>query len=222
MSLVISNLNKSYQSGESRINVLTGLNLNVDTGEVVAILGQSGSGKSTLLSLMGGLDKFDQGEIQIFDQKYSDLSLEQLTHFRGKNIGIVFQRFHLVPHLTALENVQLSLEILGLEGQMSDAIDLLQQVGLKDRLHHFPHQLSGGECQRVAIARSLVVKPKLMLADEPSGSLDVDTGTHVMDLFFELVKKHNTTTLLVTHNPELAKKCRRTFVLEKGQLRQQV
>lgn len=218
MSLILSGVSKNYQQAQTRIEVLKNLSLKVATGEVVAILGPSGSGKSTLLSLLSGLDAPTSGQLEVQGVQLDQLTEEEITDFRGKNIGIVFQQFHLMSHLTALENVLLPLEINGDFNSSERAAELLRQVGLGDRQHHFPSQLSGGECQRVAIARSLIHAPKLLLADEPSGNLDVGTGAKVMDLFFDLVRKHKTTTVLVTHSEELAARCDRRFRLSAGQL----
>lgn len=214
----IKNLSKSYREGPQPVSVLQELNLSVPQGETVAIVGQSGSGKSTLLSLMAGLDNPDTGTITIADQTLANLSETQLSKFRGKNIGIVFQQFHLMPSLTALENVALPLEILKQPGATHEASQALSWVGLQERQHHFPHQLSGGECQRVAIARAFVSNPSLLLADEPSGNLDDTTGRKVIDLLFNLVAQKNMTLILVTHNHELASRCHRMLRLANGQL----
>lgn len=214
----IKNLSKSYREGPQPVSVLQDLSLSVPQGDTVAIVGQSGSGKSTLLSLMAGLDNPDSGTITIADQTLAELSETQLSKFRGKNIGIVFQQFHLMPSLTALENVALPLEILRQPGATQVATQALAWVGLQDRQHHFPHQLSGGECQRVAIARAFVSNPSLLLADEPSGNLDDTTGKKVIDLLFHLVTEKNMTLILVTHNLELATRCHRMLRLANGQL----
>lgn len=218
MSLVLNSVSKSYNQAGTQISVLSHLSANIADGELVAIVGPSGSGKSTLLSLLSGLDSPTSGEITINGSQITQMSEAQLTQFRGANIGIVFQQFHLMSHLTALENVLLPTEILGLKVSEAEAKDLLTKVGLSHRLNHFPSQLSGGECQRVAIARSLIVKPKLLLADEPSGNLDVSTGQSVMEVFFGLARSSKSTTLLVTHSEELAKLCDRKLRLQNGQL----
>jgi putative ABC transport system ATP-binding protein len=215
LSLIIENLRKNYKQGALKIEALKGVSAEIKTGELVAILGASGSGKSTLLGLLAGLDNPNEGRILIDGVDLYSLSDVKRTQFRAKNISLVFQQFHLLPHLTALENVSLPLEILG-EEEMGRAAALLTAVGLGSRLHHLPTQLSGGECQRVAIARSLITKPKLLLADEPSGSLDNDTANTVMDLFFATIKEKQITSLLVTHNLELAKRCDRILNLKSG------
>jgi putative ABC transport system ATP-binding protein len=218
MSLVLSDLHKSYRQGEQTLPILKGLSLSVNSGEVVAILGQSGSGKSTLLGLLAGLDRPDSGQIVINQRSLLDLTEGQRTVFRGQHIGIVFQQFHLMQHLTALENIMLPLEILKDSDPEKKASVLLGQVGLAHRSGHYPRQLSGGECQRVAMARALVTQPSLLLADEPSGNLDALTGRQVMDVFFEIVKAHSITTILVTHSIELAERCDRQLHLVDGKL----
>jgi len=218
MSLQLSNLNKSYQQGDTKIQVLKTLNAKIEPGEIVAIVGQSGSGKSTLLSLLAGLERPDQGKIEVDGQDIAGLREEMITAFRAQKIAIVFQQYHLVSHLTALENVMLPLEILGRAEAEGKARAALKELGLEHRLEHFPSQMSGGECQRVAIARALVVEPKLLLADEPSGNLDIQTGDKVMDVFFEVARKHKMTTVLVTHSEQLAKRCQRILTLREGHL----
>lgn len=218
MSLKLNQLFKTYKQGESDVHVLKGLTAEIQPGEVVAVLGQSGSGKSTLLSLLAGLDRPSSGDIIIDGTNLTGKNEEQMTEFRAKNIGIVFQQFHLMSHLTALENVMLPLEILGEEKIEERAKAQLEAVGLGHRLDHMPSQLSGGECQRVAIARALVVRPQLLLADEPSGNLDVETGKKVMAQFFEVIRKHKTTTVVVTHSSEVAALCDRRLVLTNGAL----
>ncbi|UOF00096.1 ABC transporter ATP-binding protein [Bdellovibrio reynosensis] len=220
MSLILKNVRKSFQQGDSQIEVLKGLQTNIEPGQIVAIVGQSGSGKSTLLSLLAGLERADSGEILVDNVNLVGLSEKEITSFRAQNIAIVFQQYHLIAHLTALENVMLSLEILKMDDTREKAEAALKELGLGHRLDHFPSQLSGGECQRVAIARALVVKPKILLADEPSGNLDTHTGDKVMDVFFEIVRKHEITTILVTHSEALAQRCQRNLRLEEGQLRE--
>lgn len=217
MSLELHNVTKKFMQGETSVEVLKGVSASIKTGEMVAIVGQSGSGKSTLLSLLAGLDRVSTGSITLGGQNISSLSEEEMTLFRGKKIGIVFQQFHLMHHLTALENVMLPLEILRAENRLEIATKMLTEMNLSHRLHHFPKQLSGGECQRVAIARALVVKPEILLADEPSGNLDTDTGNQVMETFFRVVREHKVTTILVTHSAVLAKACDRQLNLKSGQ-----
>lgn len=219
MSLLLRNVRKSFQQGETQIHVLQNLNANIEGGEIVSVVGPSGSGKSTLLSILAGLERCDDGEIFVDKVNLALFSETELTTFRAQNIAIVFQQYHLISHLTALENVALALEILKMDQPQKRAEAALNEMGLSHRLHHFPRQLSGGESQRVAIARALVVQPKILLADEPSGNLDTNTGEKVMDVFFDVVKKHKITTILVTHSEVLAKRCGRTLRLEDGQLR---
>jgi putative ABC transport system ATP-binding protein len=218
MTISVENLNKSFLQGTEQIKVINNLNLNVKPSETIAVIGQSGSGKSTFLSLLSGLDRPDSGKILIAEKDITQMSEELLTQFRATHISLVFQQYHLVQHLTALENVLLPLEIQGKAIDLKAAEELLGQVGLKDRKNHFPSQLSGGESQRVAIARALIVKPSVLLADEPSGNLDVATGVSVMDLFLNVVRQNHITTIVVTHNPELAKRCDRVYELKQGQL----
>ncbi len=219
MSLTLKSVQKGFMQGETQIQVLKGLDVEIQPGQVVSIVGQSGSGKSTLLSILAGLERADAGEILVDNINLVPLSEKELTLFRAQNIAIVFQQYHLMSHLTAVENVMLALEILKMENPKTRAEEALKELGLGHRLDHFPSQLSGGECQRVAIARALVVKPKILLADEPSGNLDTHTGEKVMDVFFDIVKKHKITTLLVTHSEQLAKRCERILHLEEGHLR---
>ncbi|MBC7457619.1 MAG: ABC transporter ATP-binding protein [Bdellovibrionaceae bacterium] len=218
MSIQIKGLNKSYHLGAQPIQILKDLNVKIKTSEVVAVLGSSGSGKSTLLSLLAGLDSSDSGEILFNEVDIAQLNQKELTAFRAENIGIVFQNYYLVSHLTALENVLLPLEIQNKKIEIDEAESLLQKVGLGHRLHHAPGELSGGESQRLAIARALITKPQLLLADEPSGSLDTETGKKVMDLFFDQIREIKTTTILVTHDRALADRCDRVLKLENGQL----
>lgn len=217
MSVALLGLKKSYRQGETKIEALRGVSAKAESGELVAILGASGSGKSTLLGLLAGLDLPDEGKVLIHGTDLYQLSDADRTAYRAKHIGIVFQQFHLLPHLTALENVALPLEILG-NPNLERATELLRSVGLGSRMDHTPSQLSGGECQRVAIARSLITSPQLLLADEPSGNLDSETAQSVMDLFFRTVREKKITCFLVTHNEELAKKCDRILRLQGGMI----
>jgi putative ABC transport system ATP-binding protein len=221
MSLTLNDIRKSFHQGDAEVAVLKGLNVTIEPGQIVSIVGQSGSGKSTLLSILAGLERADRGEILVDKVNLSPMTEQQLTLFRAQNISIVFQQYHLIAHLTALENVALALEILKMENPKQRAEEALRELGLGHRLDHFPSQLSGGECQRVAIARALVVKPRILLADEPSGNLDTHTGDKVMDVFFEVVRKHNITTILVTHSETLARRCQRILRLEEGVLKDQ-
>ena len=218
MILKATGLTKRFQQGGQTINAVNNLNLEIRQGETVAIVGPSGSGKTTLLSLLAGLEHSDQGEIQIAGEAISKLTEDQLSRFRGEKVGIVFQQFHLMPHLSALENVSLPLDIQGADNVSSKASEALESVGLTDRADHLPNQLSGGECQRVAIARATVTKPAILFADEPSGNLDTHTGEKVTQVLFDLVKDTGMTMVLVTHDLELAKKCDRTLRIQAGEI----
>lgn len=218
MILQVKNLTKTFPSVNQSdpIQVLTGLNLSIEQGETVAILGQSGSGKSTFLSLMAGLDHPTDGSIELKGQDLKSMKETDLAKFRAKNIGIIFQQFHLMSHLTALENIALPLELDRDPEALDKAQEALEQVGLSHRPNHFPYQLSGGECQRVAIARAMVVRPALLLADEPTGNLDNKTGELISNLLFELVESTKMTLLFVTHNEHMAERCSRKHLLKQG------
>jgi len=183
-------------------------------------MGKSGSGKSTLLSLVSGIIKADDGDISLDSVSYRDLQESELNDFRATNIGFVFQNFHLVSYLNALENVMIPAKVCHTHKPKEKAIELLKSVGLGHRLDHLPSELSGGEKQRVAIARALIHNPKIILADEPSGNLDEETGNVVMDMLFELIKKNNTTLILVTHSKDVAERCEKTYELISGNLRE--
>lgn len=212
------NISKSYSQAGRSIQVLKNLHFSLAKKESLAIVGQSGSGKSTLLSLLSGLEKPDQGSLFFDDIDLGTLSENQLTALRAQRISLIFQDYHLVPHLTAVENVQLSLDIKKMPEAEKQARHWLEKVGLQHRSQHFPAELSGGEQQRVAIARSLAIQPDLLLADEPSGSLDEQTGQHITQLMFDLLHQSSASLILVTHNQALAKLCGRTLHLKEGQL----
>lgn len=219
--LKVSHLEKSYiQAGNTPLTVLSDTDFEIFPGETVAVTGQSGSGKSTLMALLAGLDSPDTGSIILKSQDLNQMNEDRLARFRAEQIGIIFQQFHLMPHLTARENIMLPLEILKHQRKeiQSRTRRVLEQVGLSHRADHLPSQLSGGECQRVAIARALVVQPALLLADEPTGNLDTATGEQVADLLFDLVTASGMTLIVVTHNPALAGRCRRRLELKKGRL----
>ena len=220
VAIVASRLRKTYADGVRRVEVLKGVDLAVEPGELVAVVGPSGSGKSTLLHLLGALDRPDGGTIEIGGRSLAGLSGAQLAGFRNRTIGFVFQFHQLLPDFTALENVMLPGRIAGREPRavLESARRLLQEVGLDERLDHFPNQLSGGERQRVALCRALVLEPPLLLADEPTGNLDPASGETVFNLLLELQARHRTTGILVTHNPEIAARCTRILRLEDGVL----
>ena len=211
-------ISKTVPSGDSMLTILHPLDLTIDSGHVAAITGPSGSGKSTLLGLLAGLDAPSTGRIVIDGSDITAMSEDDLARFRGTRIGFVFQFFHLLPSLTALENVRVPLEIAGAgdAGKRADA--LLTEVGLGARRHHYPSQLSGGEQQRVAIARALANDPAILLADEPTGNLDSATGHQVIDLLIEVNRRRKTTVVLVTHDQELAARAARTIALRDGRV----
>ena len=214
--LILKKITKTFHQGEQRVEVLKNINLTVNPGEQIAILGQSGTGKSTLLSIMAGLDYPDLGTIEVNRRNLASMEQNELSKFRSKHIGIVFQQYHLMRHLTALENVGIPLELQRVNDSSEKAREALNSVGLSNRLAHFPSQLSGGECQRVAIARAMISEPSILLADEPSGNLDQKTGDDIMGLIFRLSKDRGQTLILVTHNHTLAQKCDRTLFLSDG------
>ncbi|RZF22165.1 ABC transporter ATP-binding protein [Halobacteriovorax vibrionivorans] len=218
MVLTLDEVKKDFSQGEEVLNVLKGVDLNVSEGETIAILGKSGSGKSTLLSLLCGIDDATSGNISYRSNSLKNLNSEEITDLRAKHIGVVFQQFHLLEHLNAYENVLLPLEVNG-NSDKSERVDyFLEKVGMSHRKSHFPNQLSGGEKQRIAIARALVTHPGVLLADEPSGSLDENTGGEVMDLIFDIVRDERMSLVLVTHDKDLAKRCEKIYHLENGVL----
>ena len=198
------------------VDILRGVALNVLAGETVAIAGPSGSGKTSLLMVLAGLEPATSGRVRVAGRNLTTLNEDELALMRGANIGIVFQSFHLVPTMTALENVALPLEFAGREDATIVAEERLKEVGLQHRARHFPAQLSGGEQQRVAIARALAPQPKIILADEPTGNLDTKTGSNITDLLFALQKSRNATLVLVTHDERLARQCSRTIRMADG------
>ena len=214
----LNNLSMSYALEQGRLEVLTKVNLEVADGDTVAIVGPSGSGKTTLLVLLAGLELPAEGSVRLDGRALDELDEDALADLRRDHIGIVFQSFHLVPSLTALGNAALPLEIAGAEDSRARALAMLERVGLGGREDHYPAQLSGGEQQRVAIARALVHAPKLLLADEPTGNLDLRTGETIIDLLFELNADSGSTLILVTHDEALARRCQRVVRLHEGQL----
>lgn len=214
--LQFSDVHLQYQNGQNLTEVIKGINFLINQNERLAIVGKSGSGKTSLLMLMAGLEKPTLGSIKFQNQELTTYSEDQLTDFRKKNIGIVFQSFYLIPNYTALENVALSLEINFQKNAVVQAEEILTDLGLKDRLQHFPNQLSGGEQQRVAIARAIINKPELILADEPTGNLDEENSQVIADLLFNVSQKYQKSLCLVTHDLELAKKCDRLMKIDNG------
>ncbi|MGL4763915.1 MAG: ABC transporter ATP-binding protein [Aeromonas sp.] len=220
--IVVKGLGKSVSLGQESLTILEGIDLQVNSGETVALVGASGSGKSTLLGLLAGLDLPSLGSIEILGKSLGELDEEGRARLRAEQIGFVFQSFLLLPTMTALENVMLPAELRGEHDCEPRARELLAAVGLGERLHHMPPRLSGGEQQRVAIARAFMTHPSLLLADEPTGNLDSKTGDKVIELLFELNRKHGTTLVVVTHDPELASRCQRQLVMAAGRLDREV
>jgi putative ABC transport system ATP-binding protein len=214
----LKDVHLSLQSRAGSVHILRGINLTIRHGEAIGIVGPSGSGKSTLLMIMTGLEQASSGSVRVADLDFTALDEDGLARARGENIGIVFQSFHLVPTMTALENVALPLEFSGRADARERAAEVLATVGLSHRLDHFPAQLSGGEQQRVAIARALAPNPKLLFADEPTGNLDARNGEQIMDLLFNLHKTYGATLVLVTHDKRLAERCERIVNIEDGRL----
>jgi putative ABC transport system ATP-binding protein len=209
-------VSKTVESGGRPLTILHPLDLTIPSGQFIAIVGPSGSGKSTLLGLIAGLDAPTRGEIVIDDTDITKLSEDGLAKLRGEKIGFVFQFFHLVPSLTAFENILVPMEIAGRRDAVPRATQLLEEVGLSDRGHHYPSQLSGGEQQRVAIARALANDPLIVLADEPTGNLDSTTGRHIMDLLLDVHRRRKSTLILVTHDHDLAGLADERLVLRDG------
>jgi putative ABC transport system ATP-binding protein len=214
----VSHVSKSVSDVSGPLSILRDIDFSVGVGETVAVLGASGSGKSTLLSIMAGLDTPSLGRVELAGQDIFAMSEDERAAWRGNHLGFVFQNFQLMGHLTALENVMLPLELAGTSNAANLAKSILSQVGLAERLRHFPKVMSGGEQQRVALARAFVVEPQLLLADEPTGSLDAQTGESIMDLMLGMNKARGTTLILVTHDQKLAQRCDRTLTLEAGRL----
>jgi len=219
--LAVRGLCKEVQDASGKLAILRDISFDLGAGQTVAIVGASGSGKSTLLGILAGLDTPSGGSVQLAGQDLFALDEDQRAALRARHVGFVFQSFQLMPNLTALENVMLPLELTGVPDARAKAAAMLQRVGLAERLQHRPRVLSGGEQQRVALARAFVVKPDLLLADEPTGSLDHATGEAIMDLMFDLNREQGTTLVLVTHDRQLAERCERRLTIEAGQLSEQ-
>ena len=216
--LELQDIYLNYKTENSLVEVIKGVNLKINSGENVAVIGKSGSGKTSLIMLIAGLEKATSGKIIFEDQDISAYSEDDLADLRKRKIGIVFQSFYLIPNYTALENVSLVLEINKIENAQKKSAELLEQFGLKDRLNHFPSQLSGGEQQRVAIARSIILSPKLILADEPSGNLDSENSKLIINLLFKYSKQNNSSLILVTHDQSIAKECDKIIEIKDGKI----
>jgi len=216
--LFLDNVHLTLDSAAGPVNVLRGVSLAVDSGETVAVVGPSGSGKSTMMMIAAGLERPSSGQVVVAGRDLVPLDEDQLARFRRETMGIVFQNFHLVPTMTALENVAVPLELARRTDAFGRARAALEKVGLGHRLTHYPGQLSGGEQQRVALARAFVGEPKLLLADEPTGNLDRDTGGHIVDLIFSLAETHGATLLLITHDPAISARCAREVRILDGRI----
>jgi putative ABC transport system ATP-binding protein len=217
-AIALSGINLSLGRGPARVHILKDIDLHIGSGEAVGLIGPSGSGKSTLLMIMAGLERPDSGSVVIAGEDLGRLDEDGLARFRGRRIGIVFQSFHLIPTMTAHENVAVPLELAGDPDAFDRAAHELSAVGLADRLGHYPAQLSGGEQQRVALARALAPNPAILVADDPTGNLDESTGQQVVDLMFAGHATRNTTLVLVTHDPQLAARCDRVIRMRSGRL----
>ena len=217
-AIALENIDLSLGRGPARVHILKRISLTIERGEAVGLVGPSGSGKSTLLMTMAGLERPDSGRVVVDGTDLGGLDEDALARFRGRRIGIVFQSFHLVPTMTALENVALPLELAGADDAFERAEAELAAVGLAQRLQHYPAQLSGGEQQRVAIARAIAPNPAILVADEPTGNLDENTGDSIIDLLFALKRDRGSTLILVTHDLELARRCDRVVRLRSGRI----
>ncbi|TYC70131.1 ABC transporter ATP-binding protein [Stappia sp. BW2] len=220
-AIALKDVHLTLGEGAGRVHILKGIDLQIEKGASVGLVGPSGSGKSTLLMVMAGLERADEGSVNVAGSELGPLSEDQLARFRGRNVGIIFQSFHLVPNMTALENVAVPLELAGDAAAFDKARAELDAVGLAHRMNHYPAQLSGGEQQRVAVARALVVEPEILIADEPTGNLDESTGAQIVDLMFTAQKNRGTTLVLVTHDPSLATRCDRMIRVRSGEIEEE-
>ncbi len=217
-SVLLENVSLSLDGNAGIVDILKDISIDIQEGESIGIVGPSGSGKSSLLMLMGGLERISNGTINLLGQNLSEMNENKLASFRRTNVGIIFQSFHLIPTMTALENVAVPLELSGNKDAFGLAEEALVKVGLGDRLSHFPSQLSGGEQQRTALARAVIANPKILLADEPTGNLDHENGKIVADYLFELHSENKATLVLVTHDLELADRCERKIKISDGEI----
>ena len=216
--IVTKNLFVTLPSQAGAVNIIRGIDLSIASGETVGLIGPSGSGKSTLLMVLAGLEPASQGQVIVSGRDYANMDEDALSRFRRSSVGIVFQSFHLVPTMTAVENVALPLELAGVGSAFEKAEAMLEEVGLAHRLAHYPVQMSGGEQQRTALARALVANPPVLFADEPTGNLDQNTGRQIMDLILRLAEERGTTVLLITHDRALADRCARMETMQDGRL----
>jgi putative ABC transport system ATP-binding protein len=214
----LANVSKVVTSGSERLTILHSLDLNIPRGQFVSVIGPSGSGKSTLLGLIAGLDAPTSGSVSLAGREITKMNEDELAELRGRLLGFIFQSFHLIPSLTAYENILTPMEIMGVSKAGARARTLLDEIGLRERAHHYPSQLSGGEQQRVAIARAFANEPEILLADEPTGNLDMKNGEHIFDLLLNLNRVYGTTLLLVTHDHNLADKADRKISLSGGRI----
>lgn len=214
--LELKNIHLRLKSNDFEVKILNGIDFNVVQGKAVAILGASGSGKSSMMSVMNGLERQTEGSVMVAGHVLDKMNEDELAMFRRENIGIILQAFHLIPTMTALENVAVPLELAGVAGAEEKAEQMLRDVGLDHRMDHFPTQLSGGEQQRVAIARAMAPEPKILFADEPTGNLDGKTGHNIIELIFKLREKNDATLILITHDQELAGNCDEIIHIEDG------
>jgi len=217
-AIALAGVNLSLGRGAARVHILKDIGLRIGRGEAIGLVGPSGSGKSTLLMVMAGLERPDTGSVEVAGTDLGKLDEDGLARFRGRHVGIVFQSFHLIPTMTAIENVAVPLELAGADDAFAHAERELSMVGLADRLSHYPAQLSGGEQQRVALARALAPDPSILVADEPTGNLDETTGKQIIELLFAGHEERNTTLILVTHDPALAARCDRVLRLRSGRI----
>ena len=217
-AIALAGVNLSLGQGAARVHILKDIDLNIGGGEAIGLVGPSGSGKSTLLMVMAGLERADTGTVTVAGENLGALDEDALARFRGRNVGIVFQSFHLIPTMTTLENVAVPLELAGAADAQERARNELGNVGLGERLHHYPAQLSGGEQQRVALARALAPDPAILVADEPTGNLDEATGKQIVDLLFTKHAERGMTLVLVTHDTSLAQRCDRVVRLRSGRI----
>ena len=217
--LKLKKVNLKYQTGKDNVNVLKNINLTIKKKETISIVGESGSGKTSLIMLMGGLERATSGKIFFQNQEITNLSEDQVSKIRRKNIGIIFQSFYLIPNYTAVENVALTLELNKLKNPEKEAKLLLERFGLKNRFNNLPSQLSGGEQQRVAIARAIAMKPELILADEPTGNLDTENSIMISKILFQYVKEEGSSLIMVTHDPKLANKAKRKVRIKDGKIK---